>query len=460
MAQGAPSQGCQASNFNIDATLDSNGGGSWALTTPIPLSSYNVGETITLTFRSDNVGQPENAYGAYFDDEVARGRFNGGENDLSNGGPDGTIIGSVVLTYTITQEDIASPESFGFDVSYVTLVASCGDRADAGSSKLRTAQLNATRSSAQVSGAAISRSIEQQVGSRLPVAGGAQFTSQNSMSNSLKLGATDRDEGAYDRRRYATAVDSRMSTWGRVVGTGYDTDDQSDLRQVNLIGGIDYLVTNNFLIGVIGGYEDMRYDFDSLGARVDGSGETVGVYASWRFVPTLRADIAGAWSRLDYGASDDTASGSFDATRSMLSGGVTGGYSFGDYMFEPSVRAFVVWQDEEAWTDSAGSAYDKRDFTAGRVSVGSKLSRQLEPFNGWVTTPYVGLYADYLYSHDDAFTPGTAFLGLSEDWSARVTSGLELFSAAGHSVSFGSEMGGIGQEELIYTLTGRATLRF
>ena len=80
--------------------------------------------------------------------------------------------------------------------------------------------------------------------------------------------------------------------------------------------------------------------------------------------------------------------------------------------------------------------------------------------------PYVGVYADYYFTQDDAAAIVAAggiplaSTPLLQGWSARVTGGVGARLASGATVGVGAELGGIGGNTQIWTFTGRANIPF
>jgi hypothetical protein len=113
-----------------------------------------------------------------------------------------------------------------------------------------------------------------------------------------------------------------------------------------------------------------------------------------------------------------------------------------------------------AWTDSLGTAQDGRDFSAGRVALGSKLGRSFLASNGWTLTPDVGLYGDWRFQSDTALPTGTAVANIGAGWSGRVTAELSAKALNGCAVSLDGEYGGLGTNYKIWTGQVRGSVPF
>ena len=149
-----------------------------------------------------------------------------------------------------------------------------------------------------------------------------------------------------------------------------------DLRgaQINAITGLTRKLTPNFLIGVLGGYETFDYRSDVLHGRLKGDGWTVGSYLGWKIAQNIRFDGGLAYSGIGYSGTGDLATGSFSGNRWLVTGGLVGAYDSHGIQIEPSVRVYALWEHENAYTDTLGTAQTVRDFSTGRASGGVKMS--------------------------------------------------------------------------------------
>lgn len=262
---------------------------------------------------------------------------------------------------------------------------------------------------------------------------------------------------------WADVRGSGIDRWGSTMGSG-----QAQLygSQVNALLGLTRRVTPNFLVGVVGGYETFDYTSQELNGKLTGSGWTVGSYLGWKLASTVRFDAAVAYSGIGYDGSAGTAQGNFNGRRWLLSSGLTGNYKALGFDIQPSARLYALWERENAYTDSLGTQQADRDFATGRASSGVKLSYPLTWAESVMLAPYVGLYGDYYFNHDDAaaiVATGAVPLASSPllaGWSARATTGLVARLSDGAALALGGELGGIGSDVQIWTFRARANVPF
>jgi len=262
---------------------------------------------------------------------------------------------------------------------------------------------------------------------------------------------------------WADVRGSGIDRWGSTIGSG-----QSLLygSQVNALIGLTRKVTPAFLVGIVGGYETFDYTSQDLNGKLKGNGWTVGSYLGWKVTSSIRFDAAVAYSGIGYDGTAGTAQGNFDGRRWLASGGLTGNYQAYGFDIEPSAKVYALWERENAYTDSLGTRQDDRNFATGRASGGVKLAYPLAWTDSIALAPYVGLYGDYYFTHDDAAAIAAAgavplaSTPLLDGWSARATAGLAARFAGGATIAVGGELGGIGSDTRIWTYRARAAVPF
>jgi hypothetical protein len=377
--------------------------------------------------------------------------------------------------------------------------------------KLRAMQIAGTRAVAQTSGAAITSSIDTAISdgfsnggnaivpsafgirfnfgaeldqssattpdtTSIDRASGAVGAAGNGPSRTTRGGRRDTDAfAALDRNANPVKAARRPAEsrdwlfWTDIRGGGISRWSSSNSAsalygdQVNALMGLTRVLTPNFLVGVVGGYEIFDYRSDTLNGRLKGDGWTIGSYAGWKFAQGLRFDAASAYSRIGYNGSAGTAFGDFNGNRWLVSGGLTGNTSFEGWTIEPSAKLYALWETENAYLDSLGTLQADRTFFTGRASGGAKLAYPWLYSTTLTLAPYAGAYADYYFTGDNSATAASSAVAsatLLDGWSARVTGGLAARFGSGVSVAVGAELGGLGGNARTWTLSGRAMIPF
>jgi uncharacterized repeat protein (TIGR01451 family) len=356
--------------------------------------------------------------------------------------------------------------------------------------KLRALQIAGTKIEAQSSGQAIAGAVEGAMSdafseSNAPFSAGDNgmhfnFAAEPQADGQEKTSLEERMNKEFAALGYsrdpmlskapaARPAPKEWLAWVDVRGTGWNTSLQTgDIRggQTNALLGLTRKVSPSFLVGVFGGFENFDYTSQVLAGRLKGSGWTGGGYFAWRFLPGVRFDGSVARSGVSYDGTAGTATGTFPGQRWFASAALVGTTKTAIGLeIEQSARIYALWEHEDAYTDSLGTAQSERTFTTGRGSAGSKFSY---PWMWSATTtvaPYVGFFADYYFNKDDAVLPISPGLLLPTEfvagWSGRVTSGLEVMFASGPKLSVGGEVGGLGSGQFTnWSVRGRGVVPF
>jgi hypothetical protein len=331
------------------------------------------------------------------------------------------------------------------------------------STKLRALQILATQVVAQYSGQAISGAVDNAIAEAFD--GGANLMTPDGAGMRLNLGADpNHNRGPQDWLVWADirrgglddGSDRIAGTFGRSL-TGY---------QINSLVGLTHKLTDNFLVGVFGGYETFDYSDDQLAGRLHGDGWTAGSYLGWKLTSAIRFNATAAYSGIDYNAIAGTAAGTFNGSRLLISSGLTGAYKAYGFGWEPSVRIYELWERENTYIDTLGTLQDSRTFSTGNASIGMKVSYPIDWSSNVAFVPYFGLYGDYCINSDDGSVAETAAdlpastIPVLKGFSARVAGGLGVNINGGMGFNVGGEYGGIGANAHIWTLRADAHVRF
>ncbi|WP_249780151.1 autotransporter outer membrane beta-barrel domain-containing protein [Bradyrhizobium sp. dw_411] len=250
------------------------------------------------------------------------------------------------------------------------------------------------------------------------------------------------------------------SVWGDLAGSGFNQSSGGGLNgtQVNATAGIGYKIKPDVVVGAFGGYENFNYDFAALQGRLRGNGGTIGTYAGWAITPALRWTGMIGWTGEAYDDSAGTASGSFTGSRWLFSTGLTGSYRIQQFVLEPTATVFVLTEHQSSYTDSLGTAHGTFNFSAGRVSLGSRVLLPPLVQSSFVVVPYVGLYEERYFTSNSAAIAGSAAAGFGDSWSARASAGVSIPVAKGGTLSVGGDYGGIGADFKTWSATARANI--
>lgn len=234
----------------------------------------------------------------------------------------------------------------------------------------------------------------------------------------------------------------QWSLWLDIQGSGLLSGGSG--QQLNLTGGIGYRFTDDFIAGIIGGQESFRYSTDRDGL-LSGSGLSAGGYVAWRFAEHGMLDAALVGTALGYEVTAGTATGQFDASRWLVSSGLTGDFELGENLtVSPSARVTALWESQEGWTDSLATPHAAKSFSDGTASGGVTFSGKWLLLEDMTLLPYFGLFADYRFDSAGGMTTS----GLE----GRVQAGVRLNVSAGAAISIGGELAGLFSEQRSWSL--------
>lgn len=257
------------------------------------------------------------------------------------------------------------------------------------------------------------------------------------------------------------------NTWVNVGGGGLRVDDTSgsgnDARGnlASATAGVERKINPDTLVGMLVGYEHLNYNVAAQGASAKSDGDTIGGYFAHMF-GNVRFDAAVGWTYLNYGSAVGANNGSFVGNRWRVSTGLTGNYTLGSLVLQPSASAFMSWERDAAWTDNGGNVMDANRSSAGRTSLGTLVARPFVTSGGWVIAPYAGLYGDWVFAStsNNTLVAGPAIALVDDGWSGRVTAGFSAWPMPNVMLSLGGDYGGLGANYKIWTGNFRAAVRF
>lgn len=258
-----------------------------------------------------------------------------------------------------------------------------------------------------------------------------------------------------------------MSPWNFWVNGSwmfYEAHDSSacDGHLIDVVGGVDYRVSDDLIIGVLGGYGVA--DFDTVTAGVAGSFEAeglhAGIYMGARLAPNLMLDALVTYTASDYDNRSGATTGSFDAHRVTMAAHLKGNIDWGAVMVEPTIGLMYASERQDAYTDSAATVHAARTVTAGRLSVGPKFALPQLATDTGTARFWFAAKGEYDFSNQN--TSATSGLpDISDIASARVQAGFDATADSGVSFALQGDVSGLGSGEFIgYGVIGELTVPF
>lgn len=231
---------------------------------------------------------------------------------------------------------------------------------------------------------------------------------------------------------------------------GLRTD--GDTKSVGL--GIDYLVTDNIIVGIGATYEDTDLKLQDAFGKFERDGWTVSPYVAFRLGQyfTLTGTVGFSWLNADV-STGAGGTGSFDSDRWYASAMLNFNYPVGQWRLGASVGYLYIDEEDDGYTTSNGTviAKDTRNIGQGRagVSVG---------YNFGGITPYLMGRVEHEFETTDTVFVGTR--AVKPDRTGFVV-------GAGLAFNYGAFSGGLqltsteGRENLdVYTISGTVRVTF
>ena len=187
---------------------------------------------------------------------------------------------------------------------------------------------------------------------------------------------------------------------GGISGADFDTETWSVM-----VGG-DFRVTDNFLVGLGLGYEEMDGDTGFNRGTIDSEGMTVSPYASVSINDNISVDMMLGYTRVDYeltrvqnepGTLADTTGITAGHGGNRAFGGlnVNGDFELNNLTAGISIGTRYVAERQSGYIDSYGTYNRSSTITVGTANAGLRLGYRIK-----MVHPYMS--ANYGYDYNDA----------------------------------------------------------
>lgn len=274
-----------------------------------------------------------------------------------------------------------------------------------------------------------------------------QTTYLNSRDTGRNAGAADKPFGVWLQGAYSSIDNSQLGA-------------AADGSAINTVLGLDYKVSDRLVIGVGGIYENVDVDTRTLTGfgNVQSKGFGIAPYLGYQLSSQWSASLSGAYSWLSYDTkrTNNTISGSYDATRWMVNGSLNGNYASGKIVMMPQVGVMYLEEEADAFTESNGLANASNTIKLGRLYAGGKVGYVMGK-----VMPYINLVGEFDFEHPDALAIGNGTFTNSEDFGGKVGIGFNFISGNTVSGSFEGSYDSIGRTDLdVWTVSGRLRMQF
>ena len=197
----------------------------------------------------------------------------------------------------------------------------------------------------------------------------------------------------------------RWDIWSEGYGAWFETGTGRYGSGGVLHNGVDYLLTDDALVGV-------RVDVDwtndfvaSTGAVVSGLGWMAGPYGLIRLNDNLYADFSATWgTSINEISPLGTYTDTFTTQRWLLYGALVGEFDAGDYVIRPQFQGKLFNEDQNAYVDSLGRTIAARSVSQGEISFAPRISKPQVLGDGTLFIPWAEPTIGYIFSGKGVFS--------------------------------------------------------
>ncbi len=272
----------------------------------------------------------------------------------------------------------------------------------------------------------------------------------------VRLGSNDgsneivSDPSVYGESVSGAILGDRTGTWD-VWAEFNSTRAEADLSESSLgVGyvGAHYFHSDTMILGVLGQVDWASETNDQENSEVNGVG--------WMFGPYIAGQLPGQnlfyEARFAYGQSDNEVSpvntyvDSFDTTRWLASGKISGTFTAGDYQITPGASLSYFEETQESYIDSLANVIPEQSVSLGEFRFGPSFSRTFLMEDGSLVRPTVGVSGIYNYGIENNVASQGHPLG-GDDVRARFDLGLDSVHPGGLNVSLNGFYDGAGVDD-------------
>ena len=265
----------------------------------------------------------------------------------------------------------------------------------------------------------------------------------------------------------AAANQPRVGAWVQGAYTFVDNNETGgkfDGGIANIVAGIDFkpgMLNDKGVVGLAVGYEDVDVDTSFNNGTFDGDGFTIAPYFGYSFTPNWTGDIAIGYSNLDYNftRTNGAVSGNFDADRLFGAANVTGTFFRKNLRIAPKVGFLVLYEDQEAFTDSAGTPVGSTTIHLGRANLGAELGYTYKA-KGTSIEPFVSVKGSWDFNRNSPVTLTTGSIASDDELSGTFGLGVNFRGKGNLSGQIKGETNQFKNDISTYTISGRVRVNF
>lgn len=209
-------------------------------------------------------------------------------------------------------------------------------------------------------------------------------------------------------------------------------------------GGVDYRMSQDVLVGVAGSVDWTSQDNAANAGHISGTGWMVGPYALIRLDESVYLDARASWGQSGNTISPlGTYTDTFDTTRWLVAGAISGDYRYGGWTLNPVVSLQYIEERQEAYVDSLSVTIPGQTVAQGDVRFEPRLAYSWQTLGGTHVTPWMQLAGVYTFGQRGTFSSGSLVSRMS-GLTSTVRTGLDIAMPGGAGLSLSAQVSGIG----------------
>ena len=242
----------------------------------------------------------------------------------------------------------------------------------------------------------------------------------------------------------AAAGAPRWNVWAAYsyVDVGYKFQPlQSGGHSDLVLGGIDYMISNNLIAGVAVTDERTRIDTTYNGGKISGNGNTVAPYLGWRINREWTLDASMGFGDTKLSTTDNSIpggiTGSNKVSRTMGTLGLAYNQAMGRWLLTGKGSLLTVENRFSAFTLSNNTFVDGSTVRTTQARLGGQAA-----YNAGNIVPFVGLTYIYDLEHaNQAAIGGQSAANDRDGWQVRVGLNIRSAGALYGGIVLSSEVG-------------------
>ena len=291
-------------------------------------------------------------------------------------------------------------------------------------------------------------------------------TSLSSMREAARQAQMEKDRmalGAGDGGALPLTFESNpiWDLWAEGRYSGFN-DDTTNLGRDGHVGllfvGTDYRITPDLIVGGLVQWDRSKESVDALTTEVSGNGWMLGPYVSARVHEHIYLDLRAAWGSSWNDLNAGVTSASFDTTRWLVKGTVSGNWQWEQWRVTPSAELAYVEESQDAFTNSAGTFVAGQDVSLGRLQFGPEVGYRFAHDADTFIEPFAALKGVWDWDNPNVQIIDGFVVGPGDFW-GRLEGGLNVITAGGVVVRGLGSWDGVGSGDYSgYTFQGIANV--